>query len=102
MEESGALQQNKGGNVRLALEEFEVRRIRKGYFEDLYNIDTQEQVAVHVHGFDGVRRSSYFGWEPIRITEVEVRVEKLNNRKAACTKKVTGEIIKGGGVWVLD
>ena len=28
------------------------------YYEDLYNIDTQEQVAVHMCGFDGVRRAT--------------------------------------------
>ena len=26
---------------------------------DLYNIDTQEQVAVHMCGFDGIRRGNY-------------------------------------------
>ena len=36
----------KNGNMRLALEEAEVRRIWKEYFADLYNIDTQEHVAV--------------------------------------------------------
>ena len=49
----------------------EVQRIWKEYYEDLYNIDTQEQVAVHMFGFDGVRRGNYFGREPIRKTEVE-------------------------------
>ena len=39
-------------NWRLALEEVEVPRIWKEYFDDLYNIDTQEQVAVHMCGFD--------------------------------------------------
>ena len=36
------------GNGRLAQGEDEVRRSWKEYFEDLYNIDTQEQVAVHM------------------------------------------------------
>ena len=31
-------------------------RILKMYFEDLYNIDTQEKVAVNMCGFDGFRR----------------------------------------------
>ena len=44
------------GNERLALEEAEVRRIWKEYYEDLYNINTQEQIAVHLCGFDGARR----------------------------------------------
>ena len=64
----------KDGNGRLAQEEDEVRRIWMEYFEDLYNIDTQEQVAVYMCGFDGIRRGSYFGGEPIGRTEVEVRV----------------------------
>ena len=38
----------KDGNGRLVLEEVEVRRIWKKYFDDLYNIDTQELVAVHM------------------------------------------------------
>ena len=50
----------KDGNGRLAQGKDEVRRIWKEYFEDLYNIDTQEQV-------DRVRRGKYLG-EPIRET----------------------------------
>ena len=79
----------KDGNGRLVLKETEVRRIWKEYYEDLDNIDTQEQVAAHMWGFDGVRRGNYFGRDPIRRTEVEVRVEKLNNGKAAGKDEVT-------------
>ena len=89
----------KDGNGRLVLEEVEVRRIWKEYYEDLYNIDTQEQVAVQMRGSDGVWRGNYLGGEPIRKTEVEIRVEKLKNEKAAGKDEVTGEIIKGGGTW---
>ena len=64
----------KDGNGRLVLGEDEVRRIWKEYFEDLYDIDTQQQVAVHMCDFNGIH---YFGGEPIRRTEVEVRVEKI-------------------------
>ena len=53
----------------MALGEDEVQKIWKNYFEDLYNIDTQEQVAVHMCGFDGVQRGNYFGGDPIRTTE---------------------------------
>ena len=35
----------KDGNGRLALGEIKVQTIWKTYFEDLYNLDTQEQVA---------------------------------------------------------
>ena len=76
----------KGLNGRLALEEVKVRMISKEYFEDLYNIDIQEQVAVSKSSFDEFRRGNYFAVEPIRGTEVEVRVGKL-----------TGEMTQGGG-----
>ena len=45
----------KDGNERLAWGEDEVQKIWKEYFEDLYNIDTQEQVGVHMCGFDGIQ-----------------------------------------------
>ena len=64
------------GNGRLAQGEDEVRKIWKEYFEDLYNIDTHKEGAVHVCGLDGIKRSNYFGGEPIGRTEVEVRVDK--------------------------
>ena len=53
-----------------------MRRIWKEYFEVLYNINTQEQVAVYMGSLDGVRRGNYFGGEAIKRTEVEVRVRK--------------------------
>ena len=48
----------KDGKGRLALGEDEVLRIWKDYFENLYNIDTQEQVTIHMCGFDGVQRGN--------------------------------------------
>ena len=48
-----------------------MRKIWKEYFEDLYNIDTEEQVAVHMYGFDGIRRGNYL--EPSGRSEVEVK-----------------------------
>ena len=69
--------------------------MRKICKKDLYNIDTQEEVAVHMCSFDGIWRSNYFGGEPIGRGEVEVRVGKLKNGKAT-GKDITGEIIKGG------
>ena len=38
----------KNGDERLALEEAEVQRILKWYYDDLHNIHTQKQVAVHM------------------------------------------------------
>ena len=53
----------KDENGRLAQGEDEVRRIWKEYFEDLYNIYIQEQIAVHMSGFYGIRSGNYFGGE---------------------------------------
>ena len=51
----------------------------EGYGRDILRIfiDTQEQVAVHMYGFDEIRRGNYFGGDPIRKTEIEVRVGSL-------------------------
>ena len=46
----------------------------EGVFEDLDNIDTQEQVAVHMCGFGGIRIGNCFEGKPIGRAEVEVRV----------------------------
>ena len=75
-----------------------MQRIWKDYSEDLYNIETQEHIAVHMYGMDGVQRGNYFGGTPSRRTEVGVSVRQLKNRK----DKVTGEIIKGGGDMVVE
>ena len=62
----------KDGNGRFAQGEDLVRRIWKEYFE--------EQAAVNMCVFDGIRRGNYLGGEPIERAEVEVRVEEINNR----------------------
>ena len=51
---------------------------------------------------DGVWRGNYSGGELIRRIEVEVRVGKLKNGKAAGKDEVTGEMIKGKGNKVVD
>ena len=79
-----------------------MRKIWKDYFEDLYNIGTQEQVTFYMRDFDGILRGNYFRGEPIGIAEVEVRVRKFKNGKAAGQDEITGEMIKGGGDRVLD
>ena len=53
-------------------------------------------------GFDGIRRGNYFGRESIGRAEVEVRVGKLKNGKAAGKDEITGEMINGGGDRVVD
>ena len=90
------------GNGRLAQGEDELRRIWKEYFEDLYSIVTQEEVAVHMCSFDGIRKDICFRGQPIGRVEVEVRVGKLNIVKAAGRDEITGEMIKGGGDRVVD
>ena len=53
-------------------------------------------------GFDGIWRGNYFVGEPIRRSEVEVRVGKLRNGMAAGQDEITGEMIKDGGDRVVD
>ena len=65
----------------------------EGLFEDFYNIDTQEQVEVHMY---------YFGGKPIRKTEVDPRVRKFKNGEAASKDEAMGEMIKGGGDMVMN
>ena len=74
----------------------------KRYFEDLYNIDTQEMVAVNMCGYDGIRRGNYFRGEPIGRAEVDVRLGMLQNGMATGKNKITGEMIKGGGDRVVN
>ena len=53
------------------------------YFEDLRNKDTKYQVVVLICGFSCVRRDSDLIGEPVKRTEMKVRVEKL---KKLCMK----------------
>ena len=55
-----------------------------------------------MRGFDGIQRDRYFEGELIRKTEIEVRMGKLKNGKAAGKEKVTGEVVKGRGDIVVD
>ena len=75
------MQQNKG--LKWEVGTRGVRKLWKQYFEDLYNINNQEEVAVHMCGFDWIRRGNNFGGEPIGRAGVEVRVGKLKNGKPA-------------------
>ena len=90
----------KDGNRNLALGEDEVRGILKDYFfRDLYNIDSQEEVAVPTRGYDGVQRGNYFREEPIRRNEVGLREGKLTSGKAVGKDEVTGEMVKMEVTW---
>ena len=71
-----------------------MRGIWKAYFHDLYNIYTQEQIIIQMCNFYGVQRGNYFGGEPIKRAEVELRVGKIKNGKAAGKDEFTGEMIK--------
>ena len=86
----------------MAQGEDEVQRIWKECFEDLYTIDTQEELTVHMCGFDGIQRGNYFGGEPVGRAKVEVRVGKLKNGNTAGKDEITGQMIKGGSDRVVD
>ena len=60
-------------------------------------MDIQEQVAIHMCGFDGVQRG-----ELIRRTEAEATMRKLKSKKATSKDEVTEEMIKGGDDMVVD
>ena len=51
-------------------------------------------MVVLMYGFDGIRRGNYFGGELTGRVEVEVKVRKLRNGKAAGKDEITGEMIK--------
>ena len=55
-----------------------------------------------MYGFGGIWRGNYFRGEPIGRAEVEVRVAKLKNRKAAGKDEIIGEMIRGGGDMITD
>ena len=63
--------------------ELQVNKIEMGGWYEAFGRITEEQVAFHMYGFNGVQRGNYFGGEPIRRTEVKVRVVKLMKRMAA-------------------
>ena len=77
-----------------------MRRILNELFEDLSNIDTQEQIAFQLCTFDGIRGGNYLRGESIRRTEVESRVRKIKNGKGA--DEITGEMVKGAGDRAVD
>ena len=78
------------------------RKREKVYFKDLFNMDTQEQIAVHICDCDGVQRANYFRGELIRRNEIETRVRKRKNGKTAKNYEVNQEMIKFGGDMVMD
>ena len=49
----------------------------KDYFVNLYDLNTEEWVAVNMCGFNDARMGAYFLGEPVSRTEVEVRVKNL-------------------------
>ena len=59
-------------------------------------------MAVYMYGLDEIRSGNYFGGEPVGRAEVEVRVVKLKNGKAAGGDEITREMIKGGDDRVVD
>ena len=73
----------KNRNEGLSVGEGVVRRTWSEYFEDLCNMDTEEQVMVHMCGFGGGRRGSFLGGDAVGRAEMEVRVKKLKNGKEA-------------------
>ena len=68
----------------------------------IYNLDTYEQVVIHICGFYGVQGGNYFRVEPVRRSEVEARVRKLRNGRAARKDEISGELVKSGVDVMVD
>ena len=66
-------------------------------FDDLYKNDTQEQVTNHMCDIGDVQRGSYFGGEPDRKTEMDLRVRKFRNGKDARKDEVIGKMVRDEG-----
>ena len=56
----------------LAVEEDELQKTQKGYFQDMYNKDTKEQDEFNMYGFNDARGDNCFEGEPVQRAEVEV------------------------------
>ena len=57
-----------------AVEEDNVRKTWKEYFQDLYNGDTEKRVLDTICGFEGVKRCNCFWKELLKRTDREVRL----------------------------
>ena len=66
------------------MEQDDVRKTWKDYFKELYNVFTEEMVAVNICDFDGALVGNYFEIESMRMTKVEVGVKKITTVKAEC------------------
>ena len=50
------MKRNKGWKWEIGTGGGQSEKDLEDYFEDLYNIDTKEEVTVHMCGFDGIQR----------------------------------------------
>ena len=46
------------------------------YFQDMYNVDRENEVTVKMNGFDGAKRGNYFRGEPTSRAEKSLRMER--------------------------
>ena len=83
------MQQIMDGNGRLAQGKDETRKIWKEYLEDLYIIDTQEEVAVHMCGFDGIQRGNYL--EESQLEELRLRCKWASSRMERLLERVRSQ-----------
>ena len=75
---------------------------REEWVSTLYNVDTEEWIPVIMCVFDRVRRGNYYGREPVRRTEKEMRVKKFKNCMETGNDEATGEMIKIKGELMID
>src|SRR5678815_4077047 len=77
-------------------DEMDEKGVWKEHFENLHNINSNEEVIVNVCGFDGARGNRYFGDEVISKEEVMGRERMLKNGKSEGIDEIPGEMIKKG------
>ena len=63
-------------------------------FENLFNVDMKEYVAVTICAFICARSGSYFRGETVSRVEMEARLTKRKQVDSADKGEVTGEMIK--------
>ena len=71
------------GECKTEVGEDDLRKTRKEYFEDLYNLDIEERAAVNMFDFDDDRRGNYYGdsqsvglkWKRVKNLKVKMRLQ---------------------------
>jgi len=92
----------KDASGRMLLRDNDVKERWKEYFEELLNVEMQDQIVVNEYGLQDLNRSEYLGCEAVRKEEVVDALGKLKNGKASGVDEVTAEMLKIGDEYVEE